>query len=113
MSDLIENDRRRASFVLFVVGLCVLGSALAYLYSRVAQRHFSIPADAAVRIDVNTASATDLKLLPGIHTSTAQKIVAERERRGPFQDAVDLMERVEGVGPVLIRSIQSHAVFSR
>ena len=50
-----------------------------------------------VRIDLNAAPAADLEALPGIGAALAARIVADRERRGPFRSADDL-ERVPGVG---------------
>lgn len=48
-------------------------------------------------VNINTASADQLQQLPGIGTSTAQKIVAERLANGPFQ-SVDDLTRVSGIG---------------
>lgn len=49
-------------------------------------------------VNVNTASAAELEALPGVGPSTAQKIVADREKNGPFLVPEDLM-RVPGIGP--------------
>ena len=50
------------------------------------------------RIDVNRASADELRRLPGVGPSLARAIVEERDRE-PFREAADL-ERVAGVGEV-------------
>ena len=47
---------------------------------------------------VNTAPAESLVALPGVGPVLAARIVAERERGGPFRDAADLV-RVRGIGP--------------
>lgn len=49
-------------------------------------------------IDPNTASAEELDRLPGIGPALAARIVAERERGGPFRSTAEL-ERVAGIGP--------------
>ena len=50
------------------------------------------------RIEVNRASAEELRRLPGVGPSVAQAIIEERER-DPFRDGADL-RRVAGVGEV-------------
>lgn len=58
------------------------------------------PADAAEtgkRVNINTADAAQLALLPRIGPSVAQKIVAFRKENGPFKAADDLL-LVPGIG---------------
>jgi competence protein ComEA len=54
-------------------------------------------AEAGKRVNVNTADATQLALLPRIGPSVAQKIVAFRKENGPFKAADDLL-LVPGIG---------------
>ena len=49
------------------------------------------------KININTASAEELAQLKGIGPSHAAKIVAYREKNGPFKLPEDLMQ-VSGVG---------------
>ncbi len=49
-------------------------------------------------LNVNTANAEGLQTLPGIGPALAERIVAEREARGPFRTPEDLL-RVPGIGP--------------
>ncbi len=51
-------------------------------------------------VPVNRASAAELECLPGIGAALAERIVADRTRRGPFRQLKDL-ERVPGIGPRL------------
>lgn len=50
------------------------------------------------KVNINTATAADLEMLPGIGPATAQKIVDDRARNGPFSAPEDIM-RVPGIGP--------------
>ncbi len=57
----------------------------------------SVESQNTQRININTASATDLERLPGIGPVYAQRIVAYRESDGPFSDTSQIME-VKGIG---------------
>lgn len=52
---------------------------------------------AAVRVNINTASAAELQTLDGIGEVTARKIVSDRETNGPFATVEDI-KRVSGIG---------------
>ena len=56
-------------------------------------------------VDLNAASVADLEALPGIGEATAQKIVDEREKNGPFATPEDLM-RVPGIGEKKFESLK-------
>jgi competence ComEA-like helix-hairpin-helix protein len=58
------------------------------------------------RISLNTASARDLELLPGIGPKTAEKIISWREHHGWFSSPEDLL-RVKGVGPKTLEAVNS------
>lgn len=62
-------------------------------------------------IDVNSASAAELELLPGIGPTLAQRIVEDRERNGPFATVEDL-DRVSGIGPRTIEKLKELATAS-
>jgi len=59
--------------------------------------------------DVNRISARDLALIPGVSRNLAERIVAERERRGGYGSLEDLGE-VKGVGPVTLKRLSSYLV---
>ena len=48
-------------------------------------------------IDINTATQTDLEMLPGIGPSTAANIIAHRDANGPFA-AIEAIMDVPGIG---------------
>ena len=50
------------------------------------------------RLDLNRASAEELENLPGIGPKTAERIIADRAKRGRFRAVKDL-GRVKGIGP--------------
>lgn len=48
-------------------------------------------------VNINTAGVEELDELPGVGEATAEAIVEERERNGPFTSVEDIM-RVSGIG---------------
>ena len=56
-------------------------------------------------IDLNTATAPELELLPGIGPALAQRIIADRDARGRFRSLNDL-DRVSGIGPRTIERLR-------
>jgi competence ComEA-like helix-hairpin-helix protein len=48
-------------------------------------------------VNINTADAAQLSLLPRVGATVAQRIIAYRTEHGPFKKAADLMQ-VKGVG---------------
>jgi competence protein ComEA len=61
-----------------------------------------------MRIDVNTASAAELDVLPGIGPRLAERIAADRTAHGPFATLDDL-GRVPGVGTRLVDGVRPFA----
>jgi competence protein ComEA len=64
------------------------------------------------RIDVNRARAADLELLPGVGPMLARRIVEQRDARGPFVAAEDLL-RVRGIGPRTLERLRPLLSFER
>ena len=63
------------------------------------------------RIDVDRADVTELTRLPRIGPALAQRIVAWRERHGPF-GGIARLDSVSGIGPALLDAIRPYASFS-
>ena len=56
------------------------------------------PLSVASAIDLNTADAQQLQQIKGIGPRTAELILEERQRGGPFDSLQDLADRVKGIG---------------
>ena len=94
-----------------VVALGLLGAALA-VQSLVAMRS-DPPIDPLLEgIDPNTASWSDLALLPEIGEQTARAIIEHREQRDGcvFHRPDDLLD-VRGIGPKTLEAITPHLRF--
>lgn len=63
-------------------------------------------------IDVNTALASDLELLPRIGPQLAARIVEDRDRAGPFHSVEDLA-RVRGIGPRTVERLRPLVTVAR
>jgi competence ComEA-like helix-hairpin-helix protein len=63
---------------------------------------------AGERININTASAGDLDLLPGIGPQTAQSIIASREKEGGFRSK-EQVARVPGLSEQARISLETWA----
>lgn len=57
-------------------------------------------------LDINSATTAQLDALPGVGPTTAQAIVDDRERNGPFRSVDDLL-RVRGIGPAKLDQIRA------
>jgi len=57
--------------------------------------------------NVNTASADELQLLPGVGPSRAAAIVAVRQSRGGFS-AVEDLTQVKGIGASMLERMRPH-----
>jgi comEA protein len=61
------------------------------------------------RIDLNSASASELELLPQIGPTLSQRIVDYRKTKGRFEKIEDLM-KVSGIGPKTFEKIKNFIV---
>lgn len=58
-------------------------------------------------VDVNSATHEQLRGVRGIGPKTAQIIIEERTRGGKYESFEDLSDRVKGIGPKKVASLQA------
>lgn len=89
--------------VAWVLAGVVGAPALAWSQAR------AVTADAAAKININSASAKELMTLSGIGEKVALRIVQFREANGPFK-SVDDLKRVDGIGGAVLERNRSRLV---
>lgn len=67
--------------------------------------------DPVLVIDVNAASAAELERLPRVGPALAARIVAWREKNGPFE-SLESLRHVRGIGPATTRLLAPLVTFS-
>jgi competence protein ComEA len=63
------------------------------------------PRSGMTSVDLNRATAVDLDALPGVGPVLAGRIIAHRERHGPFRHPEELLA-VRGIGPRLFARLR-------
>jgi competence protein ComEA len=128
------DDRRAA---LFLAGLALAGAAVRLLLAPSPQRapgdvqlvaadtpprsalqetarraaELARPLAPGERIDVNRADVMALTRLPRVGPALAQRIIAWRERHGPF-GSLTALDSVSGIGLKLLEAIRPYVSFS-
>ena len=92
----------RCCVLMMILGL---SASLITLPSLLTTTAIVFAADTAEPLALNTATADQLKALPGIGAARAEAIILDRVRRGPFRTIEDL-DRVDGVGPATIEALR-------
>ena len=62
-------------------------------------------------VNINTASAQELQLLPGIGEPRARAVIEQRKRRGGFKRVEELLE-VKGIGEARLSKLRRHLAVS-
>lgn len=62
-------------------------------------------------LDLDIATAAQIDSLPGITPAIARRIAADRVKHGPFLN-LDGLRRISGIGPTLIKRLDSLVTFS-
>ena len=62
-------------------------------------------------VNINTADAAQLALLPRVGEKAAERIIEYRTEHGPFKKAADLMQ-VKGIGAKTFELMSSHIAVS-
>jgi competence protein ComEA len=63
-------------------------------------------------MDLNTASASELDLLPGIGPALAQRIIEYRGKHGGFK-TIEELKQVPGIGPKKLEAIRDRVTVGR
>lgn len=63
--------------------------------------------DSVGKININHASAAELEMLPGIGKTTAERIVAYRQKFGPFF-SIDDLTKVNGIGAKTLEQFRQY-----
>jgi competence protein ComEA len=95
----------------FVLVLALAGAAA----SRAAAAPPAAPKPAASEarpVDINTADASALESVPGIGKSLSQRILAFRDKNGPFQSVDDLL-KIQGIGEKSIQKLRPYLTVSK
>ncbi|MFG0257207.1 MAG: ComEA family DNA-binding protein [Phycisphaerales bacterium JB043] len=93
-----------------VLSLALIGSAQSVRSVRAT--HIPVlTAQNAMRVDLNTASADELQLLPRIGPALSVRIVESRRDDGPFE-SIDDLTRVRGIGPATLQRVRPHATLT-
>jgi competence ComEA-like helix-hairpin-helix protein len=72
---------------------------------------FSLSGSSFQKVDINTAIAAQIAVVPGIGETLARKIVDYRDRFGPFHNDQGL-SKVAGMTPKKLAQMRGHIVFS-
>jgi competence protein ComEA len=83
--------------MLSILTLCALVASPCEVVASQAAGRAATAEPAVTVVNINTASAKDLEVLPGIGQKTAARIVEFRQKNGPFKKVEELMN-VGGIG---------------
>ena len=67
---------------------------------------------AADKVDLNTATKSELLMLPGVGDSTADAIIMYREQNGSFK-SVDDLDNVKGIGDKKMEKLAGQVTVSK
>ncbi|QEF97013.1 ComE operon protein 1 [Stieleria maiorica] len=109
LPSLLHPAIQNATATLSLVAMVTI-AGLAYwtgISGRPIDREAARAVQSTFQIDLNRAEKRELMLLPGVGERTAERILEDRERNGPFLSFHDL-QRVPGIGPKTIQEISPH-----
>ncbi len=95
-----DSQRRIAGVVVVLAGLAFAATGA------FSEAPLTAPLSA---VNLNTATRSDLQILPGIGPAIAGRIVADRESRGEYA-SIDELARVPGVGERTVRGLREFAI---
>lgn len=97
--------KRESITIAMMIFILVLINVIGFVRQQRAQHSYDlIIEEEYIQISVNRAASDDLEDLPGIGPVLAAKIIAYRDKYGPFYDLEDL-KNVKGIGDKLFMRI--------
>ncbi len=96
----IKESQHKSLLVLVSSSLLMLACYWLYLgghRGRLIEIDRARPLHAKYLVDINRADWAEMVQLPGLGEALAQRIITDRQQRGPFLD-VDDLDRVDGIG---------------
>ncbi len=96
----IKESQHKTLLLLASSGLVLLACYWLYLgghRGRLIEIDRARPLSAKYLVDINRADWPEMVQLPGLGETLAQRIIADRQQRGPFLD-IDDLDRVDGIG---------------
>ena len=102
----MKNPFRRAEAIFVVAAAAVFAavSGVSLCARRRASQVELVRAEKGLKIELNSATAAELRALPGIGRVLSERIIKARERRGGFRRVEELLE-VKGITPELLERI--------
>ena len=95
---------KRAGIRALLVAVLLLGGAAVAAAS-------DDPSPSGGVVNINTATAAELELLPGIGPAKARAILDVRRQKGGFE-SLDELEEVKGIGPMALERMRPFATTS-
>ena len=94
---------KQAIILTILLGLILLGTSIDYLRAPTAEA--TITVDSTVKLNINTATAAELMLLPGIGEQRAAAIIEYRRQQGAFDSPAQLVN-INGINENTLKNIE-------
>ncbi len=103
---------RARDLLILVAGLVWLTLVGRTVFSSSQVRHdLTVASEVGLVVDPNTVDPAVFEALPGLGPTLADRLEVAR-REAPFEDLIDLQERVRGIGPVTRERLRPHFDFA-
>ena len=95
-------SRFQVQLWLVLIVVCVFVTQLVFNVTHQSESH--PPEESTIQIDINSADARELSLLPSVGPILASRIIQDREENGCYQSVQDL-KRIHGIGEKKLNAI--------